>query len=196
MFYLSVYAKGSANYYEPWESESYYTEQEAKDRLAELVEQAKNAGANISQDGELTVISGEVIFKYHIEFITRKNDFNAYYLRIEDDTTLYGLASEEKQNYLQSINAKDQIENGHKRLTAHAAYLDNVKKRQAEYRAELIAKLETALNGATDTKTLLATVIKLSRQRSIDKDILIEIAAAKLDNRTTDWYDELSDINS
>jgi hypothetical protein len=83
----------------------------------------------------------------------------------------------------------------------------NKEERKAEEEAKkekadrIINNFKTQLDATDDLKAILSVLIKFSKQK-IDKEFLLDTVVAKIKNKSvdtqasTDWYDELSDINN
>lgn len=59
---------------------------------------------------------------------------------------------------------------------------------------QVISQLNSELSSAVDLPSILQILIKFSK-KNIDRDFLISTVAAKIQNPSESWYDELSDLN-
>lgn len=194
MYYCTIYASypnGTNKYYIVF-SLKYSTEQEADNFRTWFTDLATKYGLEVKTEGEDITCTGNSTWWYH-KFVPGSRSATKYTLSIETDETLCS-----KYDFSKGYSPlHDYVKDG---PAFEAKIQQVVAKDEAEEKAEKEKRLlpvnrfieETS--GTSDLKTILTSLLKVSRQKC-DRDALLDAAIKKIQDTSGSWYDKLSDIN-
>ena len=200
MFYCTIYASypNGTNTYHIVFSLKYSTEQEADNFRTWFSDLATKYGLEVKTEGEDITCTGNATWWYY-KFVPGSRSVIKYTLSIETDETLHSKYDFSKgysplqdpvedgpafENKIQQVAAKDEAEN---------------KANQEKLLAPVNRFIEET-SGTSDLKVILTSLLKCSRQKC-NREALLDAAIKKIQGgsnqieKTSDWYDELSDIN-
>jgi hypothetical protein len=206
MFYCTLYKvfPNRPKYVHMGVALSYSDRAGAEKFMNSFIEEARALNAKIEQKDNYTYVTGNFVFSSRLGGFAEYIHPITYIIGIEtkEDKTLYSLADEAEGDYLYMSNGA--IEDG---ASFERELAKNKEERKAEEEAKkekaerIINNFKTQLDATDDLKAILSVLIKFSKQK-IDKEFLLDTVVAKIQNKSvdtqasTDWYDELSDINN
>lgn len=202
MFYCTIYAtypNGRKDHYYIVLSLKYSTEQEADNFRIWFSDLATKYGLEVKTEGEDITCTGKSTWWYY-KFVSGSRSVIKYTLSIETEDTLHS-----KYDFSKGYSPlHDPVKDG-------PAFEVKIKEVAARDEAEIKAHQEKLLapvnrfieetSNTSDLKVILTSLLKCSRQKC-DREALLDAAVKKIQSgskqieETSDWYDELSDINN
>ena len=203
MFYCTIYTSENRvnaknKIFKPVLCLSYASKADASKMKASLMQQATKNGITILEDSEDSTTFYGAVFLSLGGFVPSIYGTNIYSVKIEDSDTRFLEISQETK-FSSNINhiVKDGLEWEAMRLR-HLKDIETAKIVEEEKINQNISNFEAEIEGLTDLHQILKIFLKYAAKK-IDKEKLITILVRKIQNepkqKTSDWYDELSNMN-
>ena len=179
---------------------AYASEADAEKMKNQLLQQAKDAGAEVIEaKGTYRTVYGSM--RFNVGGIVRsKLGPRIYSIGVENLSTRFSRLSPEA---IKNISLGNVIKDGYKYEKICQDYLQS-QQDQKQAKQDIIdknlARFETEIADITEVEQILTIFLKYAGQK-IDKEKLITLTAKKIQGepkqeKTNDWFDELSDINN
>mgnify|MGYP003291794060 CR=1 FL=1 len=202
MIYCTIYVcegkknkiPNSAELY-PFKCLSYANKAEAESFKNTFIEEAKALEVGYFEQDDYVVLSGNITFSFAEWRLIANETANTFVIGIEDDTTkLSKISIERATRYADNTSMLEDGKSYENKVAIRRQRFADEEEKAEQKKERIISQLNSELSSATDLSTILKTLIKFSK-KNIDRDFLISTVAAKIQNPSESWYDELSDLN-
>lgn len=202
MFYCTIYksynrANAKNKTFELERCLAYNSEADAEKMKDQLLQQAKNSGAEtIEAFGPYRTVYGATHFVIG-GMTPSKLGSRIYSIGVENQSTLFSRLSKEQKA---AINLDQVIMDGHKYEKITQDYLQrqkNQKKAEQDKIDYNLSNFEKEIADILELEQILKVFLKYAEQK-VNTEKLIELTVKKIkgeQEKTSDWFEELSDIN-
>jgi hypothetical protein len=201
MFYCTIYAcEGKKNKIPdseklyPFKCLSYTSKAEAESFKNTFIEEAKTIGADIIEQEDCVLISGNITISFTGGLTTSKYGATFIICIENEDTKLTKISAERVANYVDKLSILEDGKSYENKVAMRKQRIADEEEKAKRKKEQVISQLNSELSLAADLPSILQILIKFSK-KNIDRDFLISTVAAKIQNPSESWYDELSDLN-
>lgn len=201
MIYCTIYAcEGKKNKIPdseklyPFKCLSYTSKTEAESFKNTFIEEAKTIGADIIEQEDCVLISGNITISFTGGLTTSKYGATFIICIENEDTKLTKISAERVANYVDKLSILEDGKSYENKVAMRKQRIADEEEKAKRKKEQVISQLNSELSSAVDLPSILQILIKFSK-KNIDRDFLISTVAAKIQNPSESWYDELSDLN-
>ena len=203
MIYCTIYAcEGKKNKIPdseklyPFKCLSYTSKAEAESFKNTFIEEAKTIEADIIEQEDCVLISGNITISAFTGGLTTSKYGATFIICIEnEDTKLTKISAERVARYVDTLSILEDGKSYENKIAMRKQRIADEEEKAKQKKERVISQLNSELSLAIDLPSILQILIKFSK-KNIDRDFLISTVAAKIQNPSESWYDELSDINN
>lgn len=201
MIYCTIYAcEGKQNKIPaseklyPFKCLSYTSKAEAESFKNTFIEEAKTIGADIIEQEDCVLISGNITISFTGGLTTSKYGATFIICIENEDTKLTKISAERVAHYVDKLSILEDGKSYENKVAMRKQRIADEEEKAKRKKEQVISQLNSELSSAVDLPSILQILIKFSK-KNIDRDFLISTVAAKIQNPSESWYDELSDLN-
>lgn len=201
MIYCTIYAcEGKQNKIPaseklyPFKCLSYTSKAEAESFKNTFIEEAKTIGADIIEQEDCILISGNITISFTGGLTTSKYGATFIICIENEDTKLTKISAERVAHYVDKLSILEDGKSYENKVAMRKQRIADEEEKAKRKKEQVISQLNSELSSAVDLPAILQILIKFSK-KNIDRDFLISTVAAKIQNPSESWYDELSDLN-
>lgn len=201
MIYCTIYAcEGKKNKIPdseklyPFKCLSYTSKAEAESFKNTFIEEAKTIGADIIEQEDCVLISGNITISFTGGLTTSKYGATFIICIENEDTKLTKISAERVAHYVDKLSILEDGKSYENKVAMRKQRIADEEEKAKRKKEQVISQLNSELSSAVDLPAILQILIKFSK-KNIDRDFLISTVAAKIQNPSESWYDELSDLN-
>lgn len=201
MIYCTIYAcEGKQNKIPaseklyPFKCLSYTSKAEAESFKNTFIEEAKTIGADIIEQEDCVLISGNITISFTGGLTTSKYGATFIICIENEDTKLTKISAERVAHYVDKLSILEDGKSYENKVAMRKQRIADEEEKAKRKKEQVISQLNSELSSAVDLSAILQILIKFSK-KNIDRDFLISTVAAKIQNSSESWYDELSDLN-
>ena len=201
MIYCTIYAcEGKQNKIPaseklyPFKCLSYTSKAEAESFKNTFIEEAKTIGADIIEQEDCVLISGNITISFTGGLTTSKYGATFIICIENEDTKLTKISAERVAHYVDKLSILEDGKSYENKVAMRKQRIADEEEKAKRKKEQVISQLNSELSSAVDLPSILQILIKFSK-KNIDRAFLISTVAAKIQNPSESWYDELSDLN-
>ena len=178
----------------PFKCLSYTSKAEAESFKNTFIEEAKTIGADIIEQEDCVLISGNITISFTGGLTTSKYGATFIICIENEDAKLTKISAERVAHYVDKLSILEDGKSYENKVAMRKQRIADEEEKAKRKKEQVISQLNSELSSAVDLPAILQILIKFSK-KNIDRDFLISTVAAKIQNPSESWYDELSDLN-